>query len=221
LRQFGKQIPRAETNRMAELTTTQQLQNILDRLVAGDDRAKAELIGRSQHRLEIIARRLLNSFQRVRCEEETLGVLNQAYLKLHTAVDEVKPRTVRQFMALASLEIRRVLLDYVRKLRGRGKNPRPDMIQISKMDGDTKKGQFDPPDPSIDPARLDLVNDLLEAISHLPHDECEAVDLLFLHGYTQSEASELLGVHKDTVKSRWSHARVKLAGKLAAFDAKS
>ena len=69
---------------------------------------------------------------------------------------------------------------------------------------------------ALDP-QVDL--DLLEAVGRLPDEEREAVELLFFHGYSQPEAGEILGVHEDTVKRRWSRARVKLADQLSAFGA--
>ena len=66
---------------------------------------------------------------------------------------------------------------------------------------------------------MTLALDLLEAIERLPDDEREVVELLFFYGYSQPEAGEILGVHEDTVKRRWSRARVKIAEQLAVYDA--
>jgi RNA polymerase sigma-70 factor (ECF subfamily) len=191
---------------VANPSTTVQLQGLLDRLLAGDAAAKGELINRAHDRLILITRKLLGSFSRVRVEEETAGVLNEAYLRLHAALDEVRPATMREFMGLAALQVRRVLLDTVRKLEGRGAGPRPGKVALEEgleLPARNQDGH--------------LALDLLEAIERLPEDEREIVDLLFFHGWTQPEAGELLGVHEDTVKRRWARARVTLAGRLAAF----
>lgn len=63
---------------------------MLDRLLAGDPRAKELLITRASDRLRTLTRQLLGSFGRVRTEE-TAGVLNDAYLRFHPALDKVKP----------------------------------------------------------------------------------------------------------------------------------
>jgi len=158
---------------------------------------------------------LLEGWSRM-LEEETAGVFNDAYMKLHSALDEVRPATVRQFLGLAALEVRRVLLDRIRKMRGRGQRKRPQMLSLQ------DKQSEDAPDhavadPDGDPARLTLALDLLEAIEGLPDDEREVVELKFFSGLTEVEAGKILAVHEDTVKRRWSRARIKLADKLAPF----
>jgi len=197
-------------------TTTIAMQGLLDRVAQGDERAKKDLINLAYERLLIIARKLLGSFVTVRLEEETAGVLAEAYLRLHRSLDEVKPESVRQFMGLAALKIRQVLLDKIRELRGgRGKVKRPERVSLQ-AGGDSQPG-FDVADPDYNDVRQDRAIDLLEAISMLPDEEREAVELLYFSGYSQPEAGVILGVHEDTVKRRWTKARMKLADKLSPF----
>lgn len=200
---------------MSDGTTTIILENLLTRHASGDARAKEDLINRAYDRLILVARKLLGSFSRVRVEEETAGVLNEAYPKLHKALDEVKPATVREFMGLAALQIRRTLLDSIRRLDGRGQTDRPDKVSLDA--GDSSQGGIAVAAPGGDVSRVGLAIDLLEAMETLPEEEREVVELLFFYGYTQPEAAEIVGVHEDTIKRRWSKARIKLAGKLAMF----
>src|SRR5437762_13088791 len=97
---------------MSELTSTQALQSILDRFRAGDAAAKKELIGRAYDRLLVIARKVLRSFRSV--DESTAVILHDAYRRIDTALTDVKPPTMRAFFGLASLQVRRVLLGFVR-----------------------------------------------------------------------------------------------------------
>jgi len=200
---------------MSETTTTLVLQNLLARVAAGDAQSKEELINRAYERLILVARKLLGSFSRVRVEEETAGVLNEAYPKLHRALDDVKPATVREFMGLAALQIRRTLLDSIRRLEGRGQTARPDKVSLDA--GDSAPGGAVIPATGNDISKIGLAIDLLEALEALPEEEREVVELLFFYGYTQPEAAEIVGVHEDTIKRRWSKARIRLAGKLATF----
>ena len=205
---------------MNEGSMTQQLQGLLQRYSSGDETAKKPLIERAYQRLLLVARRLLNSFPSVRLDEETVGVLNDAYASLDASLTELKPQTVRQFMALATLEIRRSLLDRIRKIRGRGKvtRSRPKSLSAGQTDDGDGAPQLDLPAKSGDTEHSTLALDLLEAIEKLPDEEREVVELLFFHGCTQAEAAELIGVSEDTVKRRWSRARVRLAGLLSAFS---
>lgn len=212
-------------------STTVFLQAALDKFLAGDPKAKAELVNRAEKRLMILARKLLRGFGPG--PDETAAIVSEAYLKLHTALDAVRPNTVRQFFGLASLQMRRVLLDLVRAAKRGGK----------KVSIDDPEGKIDVPVGENRNDGSDLVTDLYEAIDKLPDDLKEVVELLYLHGITPAEAGQLigipaeetvplptkvgmtqaeagrqLGVHEDTVKRRWAKARVLLAGKLAAFD---
>lgn len=197
------------------MDTTVELQSMLERLLAGDPRAKELLITRAYDRLLTLTRQLLGSFGRVRAEEETAGVLNDAYLRLHAALDEVKPTSVRQFIGLAALELRRVLLDRVRKMQGRGRAARPKQVGFESPDA--AGGGAAEPGVDGDESRLGTVLDLLSAVETLPDDEREVVDLKYFQGLTEAEAGKVLGVHEDTVKRRWAKARIRLAGKLDAF----
>src|SRR4051812_9476461 len=107
------------------VSTTVQIQGLLDRFIGGDEEAKAELIRVAEGRLHVLTRQLLKGFPGGRGHDDTTGIFNEAYTRLHSSLDELKPATVRQFFGLAALEIRRTLLDIVRKLRGRGATPNP------------------------------------------------------------------------------------------------
>ena len=200
---------------MSDSTTTIILQNLLTRFADGDATAKEDLINRAYDRLVFVVRKLLGSFSRMRVEEETAGVLNEAYPKLHKVLDEVKPATVREFMGLAALQIRRTLLDSIRRLDGRGQTDRPNKVSLDA--GDSSQGGPGVAAPGTDVSKIGLAIDLLEALETLPEEEREVVEMLFFYGYTQAEAAEVVGVHEDTIKRRWSKARIKLAGKLATF----
>ncbi|HMO14897.1 MAG TPA: sigma-70 family RNA polymerase sigma factor [Pirellulaceae bacterium] len=204
---------------MSEYSITVQLQVLLDRFNEGEVAAKEQLIEIAYQRLLTVARRLLNGFPAVRIDEETAGVLSDAYPSLSKSIEELKPRSVGQFMALASLEIRRSLLDRMRKLRGRGKvaRRRPTSLSAGKDAETTAPADIDVPDTDGQNDRSSLAMDMLDAIDTLPEDEREVVDLLYFHGLTQIEVAEVVGVSKDTIKRRWSRARIRLAEYLAEF----
>lgn len=197
-------------------STTIQIQGWLDRFIAGDEKAKAELIRVAKSRLIVLTRQLLRGFPDVRDHDDTTGIFNEAYLRLHTSIDEVKPTTVRQFFGLAALEIRRTLLDLIRNIRGRGKGPKPTKVSI---DAAGPEGQrIDPPAKDDLGTRLELTEALFAAIDKLPADLQEVVMLLHFQGLTQAEVGGLIGKHEDTVKKMWAKARRLLAGQLSAFD---
>lgn len=197
---------------MSDGTTTIAIQSALDRLrLHPDDAAtRKELITRSYDRLAAVARRLLGPAYRER-PEDTSGLLAEAYLRLETALGAVRPESVRQYLGLAALQMRRALVDIIRKERGRdGGRDTP-----VALDAGTTGGAAVPTPAAVD---ADWRLDLMAAVGRLDETEREAVDLLFFHGLTQLEAAGVLGVDESTVKRRWARARVRLARWLQGFE---
>jgi RNA polymerase sigma-70 factor (ECF subfamily) len=191
---------------MSETTIT-RLQTCLDRLRAGHVQARDELITHAHERLTALARMIFQDFPKLRSAIETGDVVNDAYLRLRRALEQVAPENVRDFFRLAALQIRRVLLDVVRQREGRDGERRP---PISFPDSESARGG-EPAETTYDPSRLAAWREFHEAVEKLPPEEREAVDLLWYQELSQEEAAELLGVDKSTVKRRWRRAREKLA----------
>lgn len=194
------------------------IQQVLDRLNQGDDKAAKDLIEIAYEKLVIVTRKLLGSFDDVRVEEETAGVIGEVYERLRKALIDVKPTTVRAFMGLAAKKIRECLYDTVRRIKGRGDEPRPEKVPLGPQPGENSSAGLDIEDTAFSRSRPAIALDFLHAIGELPDEEREVVELLYFHGYTQPEASEIIGVHEDTVKRRWSRARIKLADHLKDFS---
>src|SRR6266404_1844884 len=93
-------------------------QQLLPRAVAGEEAAVDALLRHCSDRLTILTRRMLGDFQRVRRWVETDDVLQNALLRLLGALRSVQPQTPRDFFALASLQIRRELIDLARHIYG-------------------------------------------------------------------------------------------------------
>src|SRR5476649_986448 len=77
-------------------STTVQLEALLEKFRTGDPAAKNGLINVAKERLLKLTSQLLGGFPRGREHDDTTGIFNESYLRLHTALDEVKPTTVRQ-----------------------------------------------------------------------------------------------------------------------------
>ena len=202
---------------MNEGTTTVALQNLLERFAAGDSSAKEQLIAQALDRLTQIARRLLRGFGgEARVEMWSVEVFNAAYPRIAKALDDLKPESVPQFMALARLQMHRVLLDRVDALTGRGSTPRVRPQSLSGSLGNERDRPIEIENPRDEEELRILMSDLLESIGQLPDNEAETV-WLKLAGHTHVEIGELIGVHKDTVDRYWGKACVKLAKQLAPF----
>jgi RNA polymerase sigma factor (sigma-70 family) len=130
--------------------------------------------------------------------DDLLGAVVERLLK---AMREARPRTVRQFFALANRHIRWELNDLARRL-----DEQPDAVEL-------REG-LAPAAPSSGSALGPDARRILEAIEDLPEDEREAFDLVRIQGLTQPEAAELLGVSAATVKRRLNRGVLRLSQRL-------
>lgn len=180
------------------------VQQLLPLAVAGDEAAVDALLRHCGDRLTILTRRMLGDFQRVRRWAETDDVLQNALLRLVNALRSVKPTTSRDFLALASLQIRRELIDLARRYYG------PEGIGANHDSQPRDAPPADPADARNESASLAHWTELHEMIETLPAEEREVVELLFYQGLSQAEAVELLNVSLRTVQRRWHDALCKL-----------
>jgi RNA polymerase sigma-70 factor (ECF subfamily) len=188
------------------------IQAYLDRLRAGDEAARAELLACACERLRSLARKMLKGYPNVRRWEQTDDVLQSASLRLHRTLGQLPVATSRDFFRLAALNIRRELLDLARHYygpQGHGKH------HATWAGGDAAasnigSGPPGPGDLSAEPSRLASWGEFHEQIGALPEEEREVFDLVWYQGLSQAEAAELLGISERTVKRRWQAGRVKL-----------
>src|SRR5580692_10001775 len=93
---------------------TMQLHRWLERIRPGDLSARDELLRNFCGRLEALARKMLRRFPQVKRWAQTDDVLQNALLRLLRSLQKVEPASVRDFLGLAAVEMRRELLDLAR-----------------------------------------------------------------------------------------------------------
>src|SRR5260221_670704 len=129
--------------------TTVVVQRCLDRLRAGDESGRAELLNAASERLARLARKMFRAEVRLRRWEETADVLQAAMLRLLRRLRNVTPTSPRDFFRLAAGEIRRELIDLARYYFG----PRgPGANHDAEADSPSRPG--DPPDAEQSPSEL-------------------------------------------------------------------
>jgi RNA polymerase sigma factor (sigma-70 family) len=180
---------------LPEENTTAIVQRYLDEL-SGEAPAVAvvrPLLDRAFLRLQRLCATLLHhDYRRLTnppLNLQTDELLSAVVERLLKALREARPRTVRDFFALAGQHMRWELNDLARRL-----DNQPEARELL-------EGQVPAPassDSGLSPAGLRM----LEAIDSLPADEREAFDLVRIQGLTYAEAAELLGVASKTVQRR-------------------
>jgi RNA polymerase sigma-70 factor (ECF subfamily) len=118
--------------------------------------------------------------------DELLGAVVERLIK---ALRHARPRTVREFFALAGQHMRWELNDLARRL-----DNQPAAQEL-------REGQLHAP-ASSDSGLSPDGRRMLEAIDGLPEDVREAFDLVRIQGLTYDEAAELLEVVPRTVQRR-------------------
>jgi RNA polymerase sigma-70 factor (ECF subfamily) len=193
---------------VSEDQTTAVVQRYLDEL-AGNSPAEPivrALLDRAVRRLHLLCATLLyRRYPRLAQPplnlqaEELLGAVAERLLK---AMRQIRPRSVREFFALANQHIRWELNDLARRL-----DEQPAAVEL-------REGLVPAPASTgsgLSPEGLRM----LRAIGELPDEEREAFDLVRVQGMTQAEAAGVLGVATKTVQRRLNRGLRLLAEQLA------
>jgi RNA polymerase sigma-70 factor (ECF subfamily) len=190
---------------------TLRIQGWIDRLRAGDESARQELLNCACERLTRLTHKMLQGFPRVRRWEETGDVLQNSLMRLHRSLADVKPATAVDFFRLAALNIRRELLDLAKHHYGPEGSAAHHASIGPRSDTDSNAPAIlDRPDDDTGPDPLASWTEFHEQIERLPDEDREVFDLLWYQGLSQAEAGKVLGISERTVKRRWQAARLRL-----------
>ncbi|MFO0846040.1 MAG: sigma-70 family RNA polymerase sigma factor [Gemmataceae bacterium] len=187
------------------------LQSLLDRLRAGDPTARNELIGYSRERFRLLTRQMLRRFPGVRQWEDTSDVVQNVLVRLDRVLQNLPVASPRDFLALATVQIRRELIDLTRHHFG------PQGLGANTLPPGREHRDASPPEPSdssADPYRLGQWHDLHSEIAALDEKHRVLFDLLYYQGLTQSEAAALLEEPLRSFRRRWQAARLLLMSRL-------
>lgn len=185
---------------------TTEIRTLLERLKAGEDSVREELIRHSCEQLRIRASQMLRN-DRLGRWEQTDDVLQEALVQLHKALREVHPESVPKFFGLAALQIRRTLIDLARRHfgpLGQGKHHHTDGHGAA---ADDAGGSLDR--QAKEPADLEDWTRFHEAVQALPDSERAVFDMIWYQGLTHADAASLLDVDERTIRRRWLSIRSK------------
>jgi RNA polymerase sigma-70 factor (ECF subfamily) len=199
---------------MAEASTA-QLQKWIDGMNAGDAMAREALFAHTAERLRRLAGKMFQDFRRLGPVNDEDDVCQKAVMRLLNALKSEKPATLLAFFKLAATQIRRELLDEVRKRfgpQGSGAHRAPNGCW-QRRDGTPAAGP-EKSDSTYDPGRLAFWTEFHEQVQELPEKDREVFELLWYQGLSHAEAATLLGVSEATIQRRWFDARYALGERL-------
>ena len=195
----------------AQSTGDTRLQSLINAVRAGDPRARELLIGHASNRVLVLTRRMFRGRPGLQRWEQTDDVFQNAMLRLHRALETTEVETVRHFFNLATIQIRRELIDLGRKHfgpHGIGRNHHTDHQPPDQAGGTLHALESEPSD-------LAEWTEFHERAQRMPDEEREVFDLLYYEGLSQDEAAAVLGVSVRTIRRRWNDAKFRLHGGLS------
>ena len=190
------------------------LQGLLDRMKQGDRAARRELLDRACTRLRRLANTMFaGSFPALRPRHELDSVVDEAWLRLSQALDQVTPATVADFFHLAAHKVRQVLLDMAQRERRRAAR------EASEPGGDSDSGALaSVGGETLNPARLALWSEFHAQVANLPEDERKVFELHYYLELPQAEIARVLGLHPRKVSYLWIASTERLADDLDGVE---
>lgn len=179
----------------------------LERLAAGDLSARGPILELCAARLRVLASRMLDRFPGVRRWDDTDDVFQNAALRLHRALAEVRPQSPREVMLLAAAQVRRELLDLARRYAGPRSHAAHHATDLAARDRDLDAPSFHTDRAAAADEGLDRWSAFHQAIAELPAEQREMFHLVWYLGVDQRTIAKLLDCSTRTVKSRWREAR--------------
>lgn len=189
---------------------TTQMNRCIDGLRAGDRAAADELVRRAQDRFRRLGQRMYRSFPNVKPVADADDVIQVGWIRLLRSLQKLRPTNTCTFFLLASVEIRRELLDLARKARTA-------KYQAHSLQGSAAGGS-QPTEPSDrSAADIDLWEQFHLAVGDLRSDLRETMSLIFYNGRTQAEVADLLGRDVRTIGRWWRQACIELRARVRGW----
>lgn len=184
-----------------------RLERLLELVAQGDETAHDAVLGQALDRLLKLTRRMLRRYPRLRRWEQTDDVLQDAAIRLHRSLRRIKPDSARAFFGLAAVEVRRTLIDLLRRHFGPHGDAGKHVSDLPEAPSGVAGAVDNARAGSARPETLQAWTQFHEAIELLPADEREVLQLVWYGGIEQKEIAAMLGVSVPTVQRRLYRAR--------------
>ncbi len=186
-------------------STTKRIDVILASETRSPAVARNEIIEIAIERMHRLAGMMIRSYPVLQRWEQTDDIVQEAVIRLIRSLKTVKLESAHHFFNLATLQMRRTLIDLSRKHLG-------PMSQAANHESQFASGiEFNPADSSSGPKTIAQWTELHEAVGILPTDQREVFSLIWYAGTSQSDAARILGVSTKTIQRRYLAARLALA----------
>lgn len=172
----------------------------------GREEAGSQIIALLYRELERMAGSYLRN-ERSGHTLEPAGLVSELYLRMMKG-SNVPYQDRAHFFAVAARQLRRILVDYARKRKGRGEERF--FVTLSGLES-SPAGMKAEDIEALEEAMNEL--EKLDARAH------KVVELRFFAGLKENEVAELLGLSRTTMKRDWAFARAFLISKMGKLTA--
>jgi RNA polymerase sigma factor (TIGR02999 family) len=176
-------------------TEPENLTVLLKRMQRGDRGAGERAVELVYHELHRIASRELRA-ERPGHLLQTTALIHEAYARL-IGSEALEIQNRGHFFAVASQQMRRILVDYARKKNAQRRGGGAIDIGLDNLQVGTEFRGID----------LLMLDEALKDLQHVDGRSASVVELRFFGGYTDQEVVEVLGVSLATVRRDWEFAR--------------
>jgi len=174
---------------------TAELTLLLNRMQKGDRAAGDEAASRIYGELHRIASREMRR-ERPGHTLQTTALVNEAYMRL-SAAGSLEIQSRGHFFAVASRQMRRILVDHARSAGAQRRGGGAMQIELDDAQAGAEGRGLD----------LLLLDESLQELERLDPRAAKVVELRYFGGYTDKEVLEALGVSLATVRRDWEYAR--------------
>lgn len=167
----------------------------------GREEAGGEIIALLYRELERMAGSYLRN-ERSGHTLEPAGLVSELYVRMMKgAVVPYQDRA--HFFAVAARQLRRILVDYARKRKGRGEERF--FVTLSGLESSAA---------GMKPEDIEALEEAMHELEKLDDRAHKVVELRFFAGLKEDEVAELLGLSRTTMKRDWAFARAFLISKM-------
>jgi RNA polymerase sigma factor (TIGR02999 family) len=172
-----------------------EITGLLKRMQGGDHAAGEKAVSLVYGELHRIAGQALRK-ERPGHLLQTTALIHEAYARL-AGSEALEIQNRSHFFAIASLQMRRILVDYARA------------GQTERRGGGAVSVGLDGVQIGLNPRGIDLLalDEALQELQRVDPRAAQVVEMRFFGGYTDTEVGQALGVPFATVRRDWEFAR--------------
>ncbi len=189
------------------------LVELLRRAQAGDDQAREQLFEVCRDYVGIVARTQVGTWMQAKVDASDL--VQQTLLDMHRGLSDFRGETEGEWLAWLRKILKHNAQDFVRRYGGTQKREARREVPLERgTPGQSEKFRLDPQDPGESPSQLVVRREreltIAQALTQLPGDYQEIIELRNLQRLPFEDIAERLGRSRGAVQMLWMRALRKL-----------